>query len=33
MSLYKESVPTPSILANKSNKTDKWHGTTVRKML
>lgn len=32
-SLYEENIPTPSQLANKSNSTPIWHGSSVRKIL
>ena len=31
--LYNEGIPTPSFYADKSNKTDVWHGSTVRGIL
>ncbi|HWO74645.1 MAG TPA: recombinase family protein [Bacillus sp. (in: firmicutes)] len=31
--LYKEGIPTPSQIAGKSNSGDKWHGSTIRKIL
>ena len=31
--LYEEGIPTPSQIAGKSNSSDKWHGSTIRKIL
>lgn len=31
--LYNDDIPTPSMVAGKSNANDKWHGGTVRKIL
>ncbi len=33
MTLYNEGVPTPSMIAQKSNANDKWHGSTIKKIL
>lgn len=33
MDLYNESIPTPSMIAEKSNCTDKWHGPTIKRIL
>ena len=33
MALYNEDVPTPSMIANKSNANNKWHGSSVKKIL
>lgn len=30
MTLYNEGVPTPSMIAQKSDDNDKWHGSTIR---
>lgn len=31
--LYEEGVPTPSMVANKKNQSDKWHGSSIRLIL
>ena len=33
MALYNDDVPTPSMIANKSNANNKWHGSSVKKIL